>query len=78
MENLSRLYHLPEAGPTIPLNYVFIGDEAFALRTDFLKPYNQKELDYEKRIFNYHLSRARRIIENAFGILIVLEFFILV
>lgn len=52
-----------------PLNYVFVGDEAFAMRHDFLKPYNQKELDDQKRIFNYRLSRARRIIENTFGIL---------
>lgn len=52
-----------------PLNYVFVGDEAFAMRPDFLKPYNQRELNYQKRIFNYRLSRARRIIENNFGIL---------
>ncbi|XP_050295245.1 uncharacterized protein LOC126735303 [Anthonomus grandis grandis] len=51
------------------LNYVFVGDEAFAMRPDFLKPYNQRELNNEKRIFNYRLSRARRIIENTFGIL---------
>ncbi|KAJ8911111.1 hypothetical protein NQ315_003373 [Exocentrus adspersus] len=49
---------------------VFVeGDEAFAMRYDFLKPYNQRELNYQKRIFNYRLSRARRIIENTFGIL---------
>lgn len=29
-----------------PLNYVFVGDEAFAMRHDFLKPYNQRELNY--------------------------------
>lgn len=61
--------------PSSPINsnkllpYVFIGDEAFSLRNDFLKPFSQKELDKEKRIFNYRLSRARRIIENTFGIL---------
>lgn len=52
------------------LPYVFIGDEAFSLRNDFLKPYSQKELDRDKRVFNYRLSRARRIIENTFGILV--------
>ncbi|XP_031351783.1 putative nuclease HARBI1 [Photinus pyralis] len=51
------------------LPYVFIGDEAFALREDFLKPFSQKQLNSEKRIFNYRLSRCRRIVENAFGIL---------
>lgn len=52
-----------------PLPYVFVGDEAFALRSDFLKPFAQKELNKEKRVFNYRLSRARRIVENVFGIL---------
>lgn len=51
------------------LNYVFIGDEAFTLTPHFLKPFSQRELTNERRIFNYRLSRARRIVENAFGIL---------
>lgn len=51
------------------LPYVFVGDEAFALRPDFLKPYSQKDLDNEKRVFNYRLSRVRRVAENAFGIM---------
>lgn len=53
------------------LPYVFIGDEAFAMRTDFLRPFSQKDLSYERRIFNYRLSRACRIIENVFGILVL-------
>ena len=52
------------------LPYVFNGDEAFSLRKDFLKPYNVNQLTRERKIFNYHLSRARRIIENVFGILV--------
>jgi len=36
---------------------------------NFLKPYNQKELNYERKVFNYRLSRGRNVIENAFGIL---------
>ena len=50
-------------------NYVFLGDEAFSLTPNFLKPFNQRELTNERRIFNYRLSRARRVVENAFGIL---------
>lgn len=63
---------LPEkkAGSDKDLPFVFIGDEAFALRPDFLKPFNQKELNHDKKIFNYRLSRARRIIENTFGIMV--------
>ena len=34
-----------------------------------MKPYGQRELNRSQRIFNYRLSRARRIIENAFGIM---------
>lgn len=51
------------------LPYVFIADEAFALRPDFLKPYSRDKLNKATRIFNYRLSRARRVVENAFGIL---------
>lgn len=56
-------------GSFTDLPYVFIGDEAFALRTDFLKPINQKTLNQERIMFNYRLSRARRVVENLFGIM---------
>lgn len=49
--------------------YVFIGDEAFAMRKDLLKPYGRDILDKERRVFNYRLSRARRVVENTFGIM---------
>ncbi|XP_050512107.1 uncharacterized protein LOC126888148 [Diabrotica virgifera virgifera] len=51
------------------LSDVFIGVEAFALAPHFLKPFNQRELTNERKIFNYRLSRTRRVVENAFGIL---------
>lgn len=51
------------------LNFIFIGDEAFALEEHVLKPFPQKSLNYERRIYNYRLSRARNVVENAFGLI---------
>ena len=49
--------------------YVFLADDAFALKTFLMKPFPQKGLSTEKRIYNYRHSRGRRISENLFGIL---------
>ena len=35
-----------------------------------VKPFSTKPLTDEERIFNYRVSRARRCVENAFGILV--------
>lgn len=35
-----------------------------------MKPYSMFVLNNERRMFNYRLSKARRIVENFFGILI--------
>ncbi|KAL3216608.1 hypothetical protein MRX96_032934 [Rhipicephalus microplus] len=57
---------LPGTSTCVP--YAFVGDEAFQLRKDFMRPYPAKCLNDTMRIFNYRLSRARRCAENAFGI----------
>ena len=53
--------------PQLP--YVFVGDEAFPLLPNVMRPYPGSHLPYEKKVFNYRLSLARRLVENAFGIL---------
>lgn len=55
----------------LPENSVFVGDEAFPLKTYLLKPYPRRgNLTKEQRIYNYRLCRCRRIVENGFGILV--------
>lgn len=34
------------------LGYVFVGDEAFAMRPELIKPYRRETLTRERRIFN--------------------------
>ena len=48
--------------------YFLVGDSAFSLTKYMMKLCDQnKSLNAEQRIFNYRLSRLRRISENAFG-----------
>ena len=47
-----------------PTPYVLLEDDAFALCTFLMRA-----LTFVERIFNYRVSRCRRVVENAFGIL---------
>lgn len=61
---------LPNRSANSPkMPYVFIGDEAFPLKRNLMRPFGGRQLTEEKRVFNFRLSSARRCVENAFGIL---------
>jgi len=74
--NRCSLYHALETGPvglppaillpgrTQPVPYFFVADDAFAMKNYIMKPYLFKDQPAPNRIFNYRLSRARRIVEN--------------
>ena len=65
--NIPKESTLPGTEQAFP--FVIVADDAFPLKQYLMKPYSQQGLTPEKRVFNYRLSRARRVVENAFGIL---------
>ena len=65
---LKRLPNFQQEGP---LPHIIVGDEAFPLLHNVIRPYPGKAegtLTREEAVFNYRLSRARMVVENAFGL----------
>jgi len=71
---MENALNIPDPKPISTLNAepmpnVIVGDEAFGLSENIMRPYGGKNLTVTKKIFNHRLSRARKYIECTFGIL---------
>ena len=65
--NIPKPKPLPNSSsPDVP--FFFVADDAFSLSEFCMKPFSVRNLTELLRIFNYRLSRKRRVSENAFGI----------
>ena len=49
--------------------YCFMGNETLPLKESLQRPYPGKNFSEKLRIYNYRLSRARRVVENALRVL---------
>ncbi|XP_064117677.1 uncharacterized protein LOC135223102 [Macrobrachium nipponense] len=67
--NLPQSEALPGQPNGSPVDYFLVGDDAFPLQDYFMKPHPKRGLSKEEWIYNYRLSRARRMVENVFRIL---------
>uniref|UniRef100_A0A673L854 DDE Tnp4 domain-containing protein n=1 Tax=Sinocyclocheilus rhinocerous TaxID=307959 RepID=A0A673L854_9TELE len=58
----------PLPGTDMSMPFFVVADEAFPLKSYLMKPFARRGLSREQRVFNYRLSRARRIVENTFSV----------
>lgn len=68
----AKCFCLEDSVGTTKIPFFFVGDNAFPLCKRIMVPYSsskKKPLSEEEIIFDYRLSRARRIVENSFSLL---------
>lgn len=54
--SLSPVEPLPRDSKGLPIDYVMMGDDAFAIKTWMMKPFPKRAMTIEERVFNYRLS----------------------
>lgn len=57
----------PLPGSNITAPFVLVGDEAYPLLPNLLRPFSRRNCDEKGEYFNERLSKARKCIECAFG-----------
>lgn len=71
--DIANPLNIPKASELTGINkkipFYLIGDDAFRLGPHMMKRFPGDSLTRKQKIYNYRLSRCRRIIENTFGIL---------
>ena len=61
---MSPSRQLPNHTEETCVPHILLDDEAFQLRCDLMRPFARNALTNERCIFNYRLSRTRRVVEN--------------
>ena len=73
LESPNNIFNIPKEkslpGDDVPIPYCIVEDNAFGITKSLINPFSIRNMEHRERIFNYKLSRARRVVENAFGIL---------
>ena len=63
-----HLNHFGKGGPN--MYYIFLVDKVFAWMPSLVKPYSRRQITRKERIANSRISKRRRVVKNAFGILV--------